>query len=227
MDISACSCKQSMSLWGPVGGKQGQVSKDASRRCYMDELEPGKNFERGTKVKTGHEKLKRRIIAGFRGKRGVSMLEFALIALPLFILIFGILQVGLIYWGTYELDNATLNAARLIRTGQAQAGNMSQTAMIAKICSQTSILSNCTGKLRLNVQNFPNFAAVTAAGALDGNGALKTSFPYLPGNASTVNLVTSYYEWPLVNFAALGLLANLADGNRLLQSSAVFRTEPY
>ena len=63
------------------------------------------------------------------------MLEFALIALPLFILIFGILEVGLqMYWGTYELDNATLTAARLIRTGQAQTANLSQDAIIAKIC---------------------------------------------------------------------------------------------
>lgn len=178
-------------------------------------------------MKTDRARLKRRIIAGVRGKRGVSMLEFALIALPLFILIFGILEVGLIYWGTYELDNATLTAARLIRTGQAQTANLSQSAIIAKICSQVSILSNCTSKLRLNVQSFPNFGAIAAPNPLDGSRALKESFPYQPGGPATVTLVTSFYEWPLVNFAALGLLANLGNGNRLLQSSAVFRTEPY
>jgi Flp pilus assembly protein TadG len=178
-------------------------------------------------VKTDRARLKLRIVAGVRGERGVSMLEFALIALPLFILIFGILEVGLIYWGSYELDNATLVAARQIRTGQAQTANQTQAQMIAQICNQVSILSNCTAKLQLNVQNFPNFASVRAPSALDGNGVLKTSFPYQPGPASTVTLVTAFYEWPLVNFAALGLLSNLADGNRLLQSSAVFRTEPY
>ncbi len=155
------------------------------------------------------------------------MVEFALIALPLLILIFGILQVGLIYWGAYELDNATLTAARMIRTGEAQTKNWSQTHMTGEICKRVSILSNCAGKLRLNVQNFPSFAAITPPDALDGGGNLKASFPYQPGGPSTVTLVSSFYEWPLVNFAALGLLANLADGNRLLQSSAVFKTEPY
>ncbi|MGO8955526.1 MAG: TadE/TadG family type IV pilus assembly protein [Rhodomicrobium sp.] len=155
------------------------------------------------------------------------MLEFALIALPLAIMLFGILEAGLIFWGTYELDNATLTAARLIRTGQAQTSGTSQTGMIAQICSQVVILPNCTGNLRLNVQNFPDFAAVTAPTPTGSNGNLQTSFPYQPGGPSTVNLVTSFYEWPLVNLPGVSLLSNLSDGNRLLQSSAVFRTEPY
>jgi Flp pilus assembly protein TadG len=178
-------------------------------------------------VKTGRAKLRCHILAGHRGKRGASMVEFAFIAVPLLILIFGILEVGLIYWGTYELDNATLTAARMIRTGEAQTKNWSQAYMTGEICKRVSILSNCAGKLRLNVENFPNFAAVASPSALDGNGNLKTSFPYQPGGSSTVTLVSAFYEWPLINFAALGLLANLADGNRLLQSSAVFRTEPF
>jgi Flp pilus assembly protein TadG len=184
-------------------------------------------WEWGAKVKTERARLKLRILAGPRGKRGASMVEFALIALPLFILIFGILQVGLIYWGSYELYNATLAAARTIRTGEAQTKNWDQAYVAGEICKRTSILSNCTSKLRLSVQNFTNFAAVTAPAPLDANGALKTSFPYLPSVSSTVNLVTAFYEWPLVNFAALGLLANIADNNRLLQSSAVFKTEPF
>ena len=167
-------------------------------------------------------------MAGIRGEHGVSMLEFAFVALPLFMFIFGILEVGLIFWGTYELDNATLSAARTIRTGQAQTANMSQTQMIAQICSLTSILSNCTNKLQLNVQSFSSFSAVTAPTALDGNKNLNTTFPYQPGGPSTINLVTSFFEWPLIGVSALWPASSkLADGNILLQSSAVFRTEPY
>jgi Flp pilus assembly protein TadG len=172
-------------------------------------------------------KLGARVFKSFRGERGVSLLEFAIVALPLLVFIFGILEVGLIFWATYELDNATVSAARLIRTGQAQTGNMSQAGMIAQICSQASLLLNCTSQLQLNVQNFPNFASAVAPNPLNAQGGLQTSFPYQPGGPSTVVLVTSFYEWPLVNFATLALLSNLADGNRLLQSSAIFRSEPY
>ena len=51
------------------------------------------------------------------------MIEFALLMLPFFILIFGIFDVGLLIWGGLELDNATSEAARLVRTGQAQSDN--------------------------------------------------------------------------------------------------------
>lgn len=178
-------------------------------------------------MKIDRARLKLRIRAGFRGERGVSMLEFAIVAVPLFLLIFGILEVGLIFWGTYELDNATLGAARMIRTGQAQAGNMNQSAMIAQICSQTVILSDCVNKLQLDVENFSGFSSVQAPSPRDGQNNLKTSFPYQPGGPCTVNLVTSFYEWPLAALVGVGLLANLGDGNRLLQSSAVFKTEPF
>src|SRR5271170_2595612 len=88
--------------------------------------------------------IKSRVIHSICGTRGVSMLEFALIAMPLFILIFGILEVGLIFWGAYELDNATLSAARMIRTGQAQTSGLTQPAMVSQICSSVFILPNCT-----------------------------------------------------------------------------------
>ena len=69
-------------------------------------------YEREAKVKTDRAKLKLRIVAGIRGERGASMLEFAFVALPLFMFIFGILEVGLIFWGTYDLDLATSVAAK-------------------------------------------------------------------------------------------------------------------
>jgi hypothetical protein len=99
--------------------------------------------------------------------------------------------------------------------------------MVSQICSQVVILSNCTGQLQLNVQNFPNFASVTAPTATNAQGNLLTSFPYHPGAPSQVVLVTSFYEWPILNISVVSLLGNLADGNRLLQSSAVFKNEPY
>ncbi len=171
--------------------------------------------------------LRRQLIRELRNDAGVSLVEFAIVALPITVFLLGILEVGLLFWGSYELDNATLAASRLIRTGQAQTNGIGQAGIVAQICSQVAILSNCTGTLRVNVQNFPDFAAVTSPTPTGSNGNLLPSFPYQPGGPSTVNLMTSYYEFPLIPLPGISLLSNLADGNRLLQSSAVFRTEPY
>ncbi len=154
-------------------------------------------------------------------------MEFALIALPFFILAFGILEIGCIFWGNYELDNLTTSAARIIRTGEAQGGNLTQAQMVERICGGAIVLTNCTTKLKISVQTFTNFASATAPVAKDNKGNLQKTFPYQPAGPSQIVLVTSFYEWPLLSPASLALLSNLGDGNRLLQSSAIIQTEPF
>ena len=120
----------------------------------------------------------------------------------------------------------------MIRTGQAQNAGMIQSGMITQvICNQVSILSDCANKLQLRVMSFPDFTHVQSflqspASSPLSQGNLGTSFPYQPGGPSTVNLVTACCEWPLIGISALWP-GKLADGNVLLQSSAVFKTEPY
>ena len=168
-------------------------------------------------------KLKIRMIKARRQEDGVALLEFAIIALPFLALILGMLEVGLIFWAGYELDNATLTASRLIKTGQAQTSKYSQTDMVAQICSHVAILSDCTSKLQLTVQSFTSFNCVanpTQAGCTPANN-------YNLGGGAQIELVSSSYEWPLFNFATVALLSNLPDGNRLIQSAAVFQNEPF
>ncbi len=166
--------------------------------------------------------------AGRRSERGVALIEFAMIALPFFILLFGIFEVGFVFWGTYELENATEDAARLIRTGQAQSGDIDEAGFKAQICSHVSLLVNCAAKLRVDVQNYDSFSSLTPPDPLDGDGSLKESgFSYAPGGAERAVLVTSFYEWPLLNIVSSLSLSNMASGNRLLRASAAFRNEPF
>ncbi len=158
-----------------------------------------------------------------RDQRGVALIEFAIIAVPFLALILTMLEVGLIYWVSYELDNATLSASRLIKTGQAQSNGYSQANMVAQICSHIVILTDCTSNLQLTVQTFTTFNCVanpTQSGCAPGSN-------YSLGSGSQIELVKSSYEWPLFNFASVALLSNLPDGNRLIQSASVFQNEPF
>jgi Flp pilus assembly protein TadG len=162
-----------------------------------------------------------------RDRQGTAALEFALIALPFLVLAFGIMELGCIFWGNYELDNLTTSAARLVRTGEAQSGKLTQAQMVERICGGAVVLTNCATKLKISVQTFNNFASVAGPTPKDDKGKLQKTFPYQPGGPSQVVLVTSFYEWRLFGPSSIGLLSNLADGNRLLQSSAVIQTEPF
>jgi Flp pilus assembly protein TadG len=61
-----------------------------------------------------------------RDRRGSVAIEFSLIAIPFFMLLFGVLEVGIIFFGSSMLEKATADAGRLIRTGQAQEQQMTQ-----------------------------------------------------------------------------------------------------
>jgi Flp pilus assembly protein TadG len=157
-----------------------------------------------------------------RDQSGVALIEFAIIAAPFLALILTMLEVGLIFWVSYELDNATWSASRLIKTGQAQLNGYNQAGMVTQICSRIVILTDCASKLQLQVQTVTNFncaANPTQPGCTTGSN-------YSLGVPSQKELVTVSYEWPLFNFASVALLSNLPDGNRLIQSAAVFQNEP-
>jgi len=162
-----------------------------------------------------------------RRRDGVSALEFSLIAIPFFMLVLGILDVALVFWAGFELENATAATARLVRTGQAQHASWSSTQLTAQLCAKVVILANCTTALRLNVQTFATFAAITAPTPLTPNGAVSNNTAYTLGSAGSIVLVTAYYEWTLTNPLTKATFANLSNGNYLLQASAAFRNEPY
>ena len=163
----------------------------------------------------------------FRRRTAVTLVEFAVIAIPFFTLIIGIIEVGLIFWAGYELENATAAAARLVRTGQAQTSGYTVDQLRSQLCQNVVILSNCATKVQLSVQTFSTFAGITSPSAVNQNGGLQSNFNYSPGSPGAIVFLVAFYEWPLTTPLTRATLANLGDGNYLLQSSFAFRNEPY
>jgi Flp pilus assembly protein TadG len=165
---------------------------------------------------------------GLRGERGATMVEFALIMVPFFAVLFGIFEVGFVFWGTYELENATEEAARQIRTGQIK-GNGGAAAFKTQVCSRVVLLSRCNEDLRLDVRSFNSFAEIqnSPAQPLDNDRKLKDNFSFSPGGARSIVLVSTFYQWPLINAISSYSLSNMAGGDRLLSASAAFRNEPF
>lgn len=165
-----------------------------------------------------------------RGDRGATLIEFALVAVPFFILLFGTIEVGLVHWGTYELENATEDAAREIRTGQVAAEGMNGAGFKQLVCSRVSLLSQCQARLKLDVQSFTSFTQMRSASiapVTDGDGHLAGDGAWVPGGPQQIVLVTAFYEWPLINPMSSISLSNMDSGNRLLRASAAFRNEPW
>jgi Flp pilus assembly protein TadG len=160
---------------------------------------------------------------------GASALEFALVSFPFILLVLAVLEVGVVYFANFMLENAVAQGARLIRTGQAQAQNFDAAKFKTEVCKNLSAPIDCAG-LALDVRHFSNFsnAGSDLTNPLDSNGNLNTSFTYDPGGGGDVVVVRGFYEWDLTAKLPKEIgLGNMSNGDRLLMATAAFRNEPF
>lgn len=149
-----------------------------------------------------------------------------MVALPFCLMIFSILELGLVFVTDSVLENATLETGRLVRTGQASAQSMTAAQFKASLCSRMSIFApDCAARATVDVREIPQFATVPPdplAGGTFNNGVLT----YSNGNPGSLMLVRVWYKHPLITtFMAQGL-SRLNDGTALLTSTTAFRNEP-
>jgi Flp pilus assembly protein TadG len=162
-----------------------------------------------------------------RDERGTTAVEFGIIAVPFLALIMATLETALTFFAGQTFDTAVQNAARLIRTGQAQEQGLTADTFRTKICGQLGAFLNCSS-IYVDVRKYATFAAIDLAMPIDTDGNLKKNgYVYQPGNGGDIVVVRAYYEWPvMVNWYGTNT-ANLADGNHLLAAAAAFRNEPF
>lgn len=171
---------------------------------------------------------------GFWGNRkGVTAIEFALLATPFFLLLLGTLEVAAIFLTETSLTQALETNVRIIRTGAAQTSAPAVTAaqFQQRVCNtmrQTLPSVDCA-RLYVDVQAFGSFGASSVAGGPPiSNGQFDpTQLTYNPGGGDETILARAYYEYRVVTPMLSLLLANLSDNVRLLQSTDLFRSEPF
>lgn len=169
------------------------------------------------------------LLSRFRRNRdGATAVEFAIVATPFLALIFGILDLGLVFLVSTTLENAVDEASRTIRTGELQTAGGTATTFKTAVCNEMSWLgSGCSEAVHVDVRTFPTFADVnftdpTTNGAFDES---KTTFA--TGGSEAIVLVRVYYEWGLIAPLMNPGLKNLANGSRMISATSTFRTEPY
>jgi pilus assembly protein Flp/PilA len=181
-------------------------------------------------------RLCKRIVRRFsRNDEGATAVEFGLVALPFFALLFAIIETALTFWTTQVLETAVSNASRQIYTGQfqtANSGTTDPTQLATKfrdeVCKSIVALFSCSD-VKIDVRSFSSFpnqnagAPITADRQFDAANFGKYESP----GANQIVVVRAAVEYPVFVSLLNPNQANLADGNRLLMGTATFRTEPY
>lgn len=158
-----------------------------------------------------------------RARRGAVTVEFAFVAIPFLMLIFAIIELGLVFLVSLTLENAIMDVGRTIRTGEVQTAGGTAATFKTAVCTEMSWLgASCSAALSLDVRTFTAFSA--------SGTALTTAKPntpcWDPGGPSSIVLIRAYYNWPLVTpLMQTGLQS--ANGRRMLTAATAFSNEPY
>jgi Flp pilus assembly protein TadG len=170
-----------------------------------------------------------RLIARFaRGRRGAAAVEFALVSIPFFALTFAILDIGMVYFVSIALENATDAAAREIRTGQLQTqGGATAATFKTLICNNMSWIASCTSNLSVNVEEFSTFQSISQPSPVTNGAVNQASLQFQTGGPGDIILVQSFFQWTVLAPSLDNISTPLSGGKTLLSAAVVFQNEPY
>jgi Flp pilus assembly protein TadG len=159
---------------------------------------------------------------------GVTAVEFGLVALPFFAILMAIIESGLYFFASQVMDTGFRDAARRIRTGQDASVSLATfTTTMCGLMNQSTGLFNCSN-LFIDRRVLSSFSSVATGLPIDGSGNFDSSqMQWQSVCGGKIVQVRAFYEWPSYANILGSTLSNLSDGNILMASTAVFKTEPF
>lgn len=157
-----------------------------------------------------------------RNEAGSLSVEFALLAPAFLILLFGIIESGLMLFNSIIMEGAAQEAARQVRTGVVQNSGDPETAFKTLLCDNLYSVVSCAS-LTYVVEKFPTFAASSMTDMFDANGNVRAA-TYADTEPGDVVIVRVAMNWTFIT-----PLIGYAYGTDTMQliSTVVFRNEPF
>lgn len=168
-------------------------------------------------------RLKRR-----RDRDGVAAVEFAMVAIPFFLMIFSILELGIVFILDSALETATMDTGRLVRTGQAQAQSFDKARFKTELCSRMMLFErDCANRATIDVRVIPQFAVKDLEDPITKDALDPNKTTYDGGKAGDLVLVRVWYAHPLVTPFLNQSVSRIGTGKVLLTAATAFRNEPF
>lgn len=161
---------------------------------------------------------------------GATAIEFALLALPFFIIIFASLETFVAFSAEQMFANANETMARKIRTGQITSTTSKEDYRKA-FCEEIKILMPCSvdelkkeDKLFVHVEKFDTYSAITPAVAIVDDNLDVDSFKFNPGGKKSINIVRAYYRWDIITDLVRPLISSVKTTDGLSRSYLMVAT---
>ena len=163
-----------------------------------------------------------------RLREGSAAVEFAFVALPFFVMIFAMLELGMAFVLDSMLENAAIDTSRLVRTGQASAQKFDAVKFKTAFCDRMGIFgSDCMTRATVDVRVIPQFAGPPPADPITDGAMDPSKVGYDGGVPGDLVLVRVWYEQPMVTPLLSQAGSRLKNGALLLSATTAFRNEPW
>lgn len=195
------------------------------------------------------KRLRRILPRLVRSRDGAAAIEFTMLAIPYFVIVFAIFETFIAFTGEQLVSSAVDTMSRKLRTGQITSGlglssDMTETQFRTAFCNEVSILIQCTSdeittpsKLLIDIQHFNSFANIPATFTVSeqsgGYDIDTTQLKYDPGGPSTINMFRAYYKWQIITDLVRPYISNVklgADGSQsyfLIMATTAYKNEAY
>ncbi|WP_298916084.1 TadE/TadG family type IV pilus assembly protein [uncultured Algimonas sp.] len=168
-----------------------------------------------------------------RDAQGATAIEFAIISVPFLGLIFGILELALIFFTSSVMTQAMSDTGRLVRVGAFQECGSAK-EFKALVCDGMNNLMKCEDNLRIDLVSGSDFQSVTlpvvGMSELDPDDPgkkIETGVYEKTGPSEPVVMRGTFY-YPLVLPNVMTRLESIPDSRRhIITVSTAFRTEPF
>lgn len=178
-----------------------------------------------------------------RDESGTTAIEFGFIAIPFLMFVFGTINIGYFYFNQHLLDRGTEDAARRIRTGEAQKAGVNVGEFRNLVCNAANGsesyapptsggLIDCS-KLTILLQSANDWgdiapqSCLSAGNQTSSSGNANDALTTISGTQGRRVLVTACYRWDTAAVLPFLKLGNMSSGSYMYSSSVAFVSEEY
>jgi len=160
----------------------------------------------------------------WRCRQGAAAVEFALLFWPFCLLLFGIIEMGVLTFEYQMMDGATRAAARQLRTGVVQTSADALTTFTTIFCA--NVVADSCANFTFDVRTFGDFPDIVLPPFTFNKSGVPTNATFAPGGPGTVVTVRVVRDYQFLT-PFIGNLIGGSSNSVQLVSTAVFRTEPF
>ncbi len=160
-----------------------------------------------------------------KNENGVVAIEFSLLIIPYLMLVFGIVELAMMYSSASMLERATSSASRLVRTGQVQQAANPEEAFLSGLCDNLVVFVDCAD-VQIEVVPMDNFSSYDSVAMQYDEDGVFVPRDFDAGGSKETVLIRAVYRYSMIT-PLVGSLLTDVNGERVFVSTIVLQVEPY